>query len=100
MHPNNVLSGVYYACAPQGCGDIVFDDPRPQAKVLLPNIKELNLLNSHEFRIEPATGMLIVFPSWLTHRVAISKSVQERVSISFNIMLRGEIGFEKASAKL
>ena len=100
VHPNNVLSGVYYACAPQGCGHIVFDDPRPQAKVLLPNVTELNPLNSHEFRIEPATGMLIMFPSWLTHRVTVSKSAEERVSISFNVMLRGEIGYEKASARL
>ena len=100
IHPNNVLSGVYYARAPRGCGDIVFDDPRPQAKILMPNIKALNPLNSHEFRIEPTTGMLIVFPAWLTHRVAVSKSVEDRISISFNVMLRGEIGFEKASAKL
>lgn len=100
IHPNNVLSGVYYVQAPQACGDIVFDDPRPQVKVLLPNVKELNPLNSHEFRVAPATGMLIVFPSWLTHRVAISNSEEERVSISFNVMLRGEIGFEKASATL
>lgn len=100
IHPNNVLSGVYYARAPQGCGDIVFDDPRPQAKVLMPNVKELNPLNSHELRVEPTTGMLIVFPSWLTHRVAINRSAEERISISFNVMLRGEIGFEKASATL
>ena len=100
IHPNNVLSGVYYAAAPQGCGDIVFDDPRAQAKVLIPDIVEPTLLNTHEFRVEPKSGMLIVFPSWLTHRVSLSQSAQERVSISFNIMLRGDIGFEKASAKL
>ena len=100
IHPNNIISGVYYAAAPQGCGDIVFDDPRAQAKVLIPDILDHTALNTHEFRVEPADGMVILFPSWLNHRVAVSQSSQERVSISFNIMLRGDIGFEKASAKL
>ena len=46
IHPNNVLSGVYYAAAPNGCGDIVFDDPRPQTKVLMPDLRELTPLNT------------------------------------------------------
>ena len=100
IHPNNVLSGVYYAAAPKGCGDIVFDDPRAQAKVLIPDISEPTPLNTHEFRVEPVSGMLIMFPSWLTHRVSLSQSAEDRISISFNLMLRGDIGFEKASAKL
>lgn len=100
IHPNNILSGVYYAKSMAGSGDIVFDDPRPQVKVLMPNPKELTPYNSHEFRVTPKPGMLVMFPSWLMHRVAVNTSDESRVSISFNIMLKGAVGFEKASAQL
>lgn len=98
IHPNNFLSGVYYAEAPVDCGDIIFDDPRPQAKVIMPRVKELTPYNAHEFRVSPKPGMLLLFPSWLAHRVGINTADGRRVSISFNVMLKGEIGFEKASA--
>ncbi len=100
IHPNNFLSGVYYAQAPQGCGEIVFDDPRQQVKVLIPSSTEQTLLNSHEYRVQPKTGMLVMFPSWLAHRVTVSKCTDERISVAFNVMLRGRMGFSMASADL
>lgn len=100
VHPNNILSGVYYAQAPGGCGEIVFDDPRPQAKVLIPSTIQNTPLNTHEFRVQPKPGMLVMFPSWLAHRVTVSKCKEERISIAFNIMLRGKLGFDMASADL
>jgi len=100
VHPNNILSGVYYAQAPGGCGEIVFDDPRPQAKVLIPKPIQETPLNTHEFRVQPKTGMLVMFPSWLAHRVTVSKCKEERISIAFNIMLRGKLGFDMASAEV
>ena len=41
---------------------------------------------------------MIMFPSWLAHRVAINRSKQERISLSFNVMLRGGYGFDRAYA--
>jgi len=100
VHPNNFLSGVYYAKAHPGCGPIVFDDPRPQVKVLIPNIKAPNLYNTHNFEIQPKEGDLVLFPSWLPHRVRVNTTDQERVSVSFNIMFKGKFGFERAAASL
>jgi hypothetical protein len=38
---------------------------------------------------EPQPGMLVLFPSWLMHRVeAVAADESERISISFNIRLR------------
>ena len=35
---------------------------------------------------------LIIFPSWLTHFVPTNKTKINRISISFNVMLRGTVG--------
>jgi uncharacterized protein (TIGR02466 family) len=93
-HPNSVLSGVYYVSAPEACGDIVFYDPRAQAGILHPAVKESTLQNSHRQVVPPADGLLILFPAWLEHSVEQNKSGKERLSISFNVMLTGEIGYE------
>lgn len=98
VHPNNVLSGVYYLKTNPECGAIVFDDPRPQANVLLPDIREATPFNSHTYSVTPETGQMIMFPSWLAHRVAINRSKEERISLSFNVMMTGGYGFDRAYA--
>ncbi len=35
---------------------------------------------------------LIIFPSWLVHWVPINKSKKDRISISFNIQVKGQVG--------
>ncbi len=98
VHPNNILSGVYYLRGSAKAGDIVFDDPRPQASVLLPDIIESTKFNAHSFQLPPEPGQLVMFPSWLPHRVAVNRGDEERISISFNVMLKGAYGFAKAYA--
>lgn len=100
VHPNNFLSGVYYAKAHDNCGRIVFDDPRPQVKVLIPDIKEPTPFNTFNFEIQPQVGDMVLFPSWLTHRVQANTSEHERLSVSFNVMFKGRFGFERAYANL
>ena len=36
--------------------------------------------------------MLVIFPAWLEHEVGENKTSEDRISISFNIMLRGRFG--------
>jgi uncharacterized protein (TIGR02466 family) len=85
-HPNNYLSGVYYVRAPEGCGDIVFTDPRPQTSVFSPKLKRTTRANAGKFDVDVAEGLLMVFPAWQPHRVNPNRANTERVSISFNIM--------------
>ena len=97
-HSNNVLSGVYYVKAKKPIKDtpdssaIQFYDPRPQTKVLVPrchqNIKE----NSSIWFYPSVTNRLILFPSWLEHYVPINKTKENRISISWNVMFKGQIG--------
>lgn len=99
-HPNNFLSGVYYVRTPEGCGDIVFYDPRAQAAVLSPQFEEITLQNSDRHYLQPDEGMLVMFPSWLEHSVAENTSGADRLSISFNVMLSGTIGYESAQVTI
>ena len=97
-HPNNYLSGVYYVQAPAGCGRIVFADPRPQSSALTPRLSENTVVNSNEMFVEAEAGKLVLFHSWLPHFVEVNRCQEPRVSIAFNVMLKGPLGVEMASA--
>lgn len=44
-----------------------------------------NEFNSNSYRITPRDNMLILFPSYLPHRVEQNLSEKDRISVSFNI---------------
>ncbi len=98
-HPNSYLSGVYYAKAPENCGRIVFRDPRPQTAIIFAKPKRMNDFNVNQIKLAPQEGMLIVFPSWLQHFVQPNQSDEERLSISFNMMFKGELGMQLARTR-
>lgn len=81
LHPNNTFSGTYYLRVPEGAGPIVFKDPR-YASLMNP------LGTATESAILPKEGQLIIFPSWLEHRVELNQSQDARVSVAFNVALR------------
>jgi uncharacterized protein (TIGR02466 family) len=97
-HPNNFLSGVYYVRAPKNCGDIVFQDPRRQAVVLIPSVSEWTPYNASTQSITPQEGRLLLFHSWFQHMVEANRSEEERISIAFNVMLRGSVGHTSGRA--
>ena len=102
-HPNNYLSGVYYARTDEGSDRIFFSDPRPQASIISPPVKEDNIYTGNEVSVEAKIGRLIMFPAWLTHGVPANQSGKDRISISFNIMFPsfgGEISKPKWSPSL
>ena len=88
-HSNNFLSGVYYLEAQDGAAPIQFYDPRPQANVLRPR-NEANWQNCSMIQFDAIEGIGYIFPSWLQHWVPPTKG--ERISISWNIILRGDYG--------
>ena len=85
-HSNNILSGVYYI---ESGSSIQFFDPRPQSSILQPkNIP--NNYNSTILEFKSTVGRGYIFPSWLVHWVPATDN--ERISISWNIILRGQYG--------
>jgi len=92
IHPNSHFSGVYYIKAPQNSGDIVFNDPRSGAHMIMPERIKDSKPPSHlwrEVRINPLEGRLIMFPSWLWHCVDPNESNDIRISVSFNFIQKG-----------
>jgi uncharacterized protein (TIGR02466 family) len=86
-HANHILSGVIYLT--QGCYTI-FSDPRPAASVLALTYKDALACHTRSFIYRGACNSIVVFPSWLPHRVATSPKL--RKTIAFNLMLRGLYG--------
>jgi hypothetical protein len=43
-----------------------------------------NAFTGHAMVIPPVTGDLLIFPSWLLHRVNLSQSDEDRISIALN----------------
>jgi len=87
VHPNNLISGVYYLRTPVEADAISFHDPRPQAHLLQPVATHAVPETQAEIQIETKPGRLLLFPAWLRHSVRPNYSAEERVSISFNVML-------------
>lgn len=90
-HSNNILSGVFYVHSDMAAG-IQFFDPRPAAGVLNPQVKGFTKSNATAWELSSTTNRMILFPSWLQHLVPINKSKNNRISIAFNVMLRGIVG--------
>ena len=88
-HSNNFLSGVYYLEAEDGAAPIQFFDPRPQSNVLRPRNKA-SWQNCSMIQFDAIKGVGYIFPSWLQHWVPPTDG--KRISISWNIILRGEYG--------
>ncbi len=87
QHSNSDISAAYYVTAHEGCGDIVFYDPRPARVYKRPISKSPNKLNGTVNSIKPEAGMLVLFPSYLDHSVNPNLSDEKRVVISFNLSL-------------
>ena len=88
-HSNNIFSGVWYPFS-NSQTSIYFYDPRAVANFWLPNKKENNIINSSGWSMPNKQNLGLIFPSWLYHSVPPADG--ERISLSWNIILRGEYG--------
>ena len=86
-HGNSALSAAYYVKAEQNAGDILFFDPRQANVFHHPTSKEVNSINAQVQSVTPKAGTLVLFPSYLEHKVNPNLSNDERIVISFNVAL-------------
>ncbi|MGF1455089.1 MAG: 2OG-Fe(II) oxygenase family protein [Alphaproteobacteria bacterium] len=93
-HPNSTWSGVYYVTGNQPslsgrtqpfAGKLEFVDPRPGASIGYVDNSKLY----GRCMVEPQAGRMVMFPSWLQHFVHPCAGAGERISIAFNVMIRG-----------
>lgn len=97
-HPNSFISGVFYFQTDENLDKIYFYNDRNNQFSLYS--KEWNSWNSSSWWFESKQGNLILFPSSLMHSVLPVESEKERISLSFNTFLYGEIGNEYELAGL
>ncbi len=86
-HGNSALSAAYYVKAEKNAGNIVLFDPRQANVFHHPSSKDVNSLNAQVQSITPRAGTLVLFPSYLEHKVNPNLSNEERIVISFNVSL-------------
>ena len=86
-HGGSALSAAYYVKAEQNAGDIVFFDPRQANVFHHPTSTSVNEVNAQVKSVTPKSGTLVLFPSYLEHKVNPNLSNEERIVISFNVSL-------------
>ena len=93
-HPNSNIAGVLWLKAPKKSGDIVFISPNDYTSFieLCSYTEEFRkqTYNYHSYRLPPKEGNVILFPSYLQHRVDENFSNDDRISVSFNIKITHE----------
>ena len=92
-HSNNLFSGVYYLYCGVDTSPIQFFDPRVQSSILVPRRKNNNWHNSSMLQFDSINGSGFIFPSWMQHWVPPTH--HERISVSWNILVRGHYGEPK-----
>ena len=82
IHPSCSWCGVFYVQSGDGSsGDTVFENPIISTYIDRGN---LYLNNISTVRIKPKDGMLVLFPSYLSHYQAMYKGTEDRIVIAFN----------------
>tara|TARA_B100000674_G_C37655136_1_gene829794 strand:- start:37 stop:642 length:606 start_codon:yes stop_codon:yes gene_type:complete len=84
-HPNCFLSAAYYVKAPENCGKFEVEHPNSAKKYAFPEVEVRNELNLEVASIEIDEGDLLLFPSYLPHKVGQNQSNDDRIVISFNV---------------
>jgi uncharacterized protein (TIGR02466 family) len=98
-HPNSLVSGVFYINCHKELDKIKFfrDD---DYKMIKPETKDWNLWNSETWWFPVKTGDIIMFPSSLTHMVETKEGNNTRISLAFNVFIKGTIGSNKNLTEL
>jgi uncharacterized protein (TIGR02466 family) len=89
-HPNSVVSGVLYFSANPEYDKIFFSkDKYEQISI---EKKEFNLYNSSSWFFPIKKDQVILFPSDLQHHVETKKENNLRLSLAFNVFIKGKLG--------
>jgi uncharacterized protein (TIGR02466 family) len=86
-HPNCNLSAAYYVKAPKNCGKFTIENPNSISKHSYPPSNKKTKFNSKLEKLDIEEGDLFLFPAYLPHGVEENKSDEDRIVISFNIII-------------
>ena len=98
VHPNSILSGVFYLKQDKTLPPIQFAKAIQGAMKLDP--KKYNNLNSESFLLPCVAGELLLFPSNLKHSVPTNMGKEARISLSFNTFSVDTLGSKESLTHL
>jgi uncharacterized protein (TIGR02466 family) len=97
-HPNSLVSGVFYINCHEEHDKIKFFNDA--YKTIRLEIKDWNIWNSESWWFSVKTGDVILFPSSLTHMVETKQGDNTRISLAFNVFIKGTVGNNKNLTEL
>jgi len=97
-HPNSLVSGVFYINCDDKFDKIKFFNDT--YKTIKPEVKNWNMWNSESWWFSVKTGDVILFPSSLTHMVENKQGDNTRISLAFNVFIKGTVGDNKNLTEL
>ena len=98
-HPNSLVSGVFYINCHEKFDKIKFFK-KETYRIIALETKDWNLWNSESWWFPVKTGDIIMFPSSLTHMVENKEGDNTRISLAFNVFIKGKIGNNKNLTEL
>jgi len=101
-HVNSLFSGVLYLkTAAEETGQFTLHKYQTYLGFASPTISlefsEQNIFNSSTWSITPTENHIIIFPSNVMHSVEINNSKDDRISVAFNMFVRGNFGGREAA---
>tara|TARA_R110000822_G_scaffold79520_2_gene190157 strand:- start:405 stop:1019 length:615 start_codon:yes stop_codon:yes gene_type:complete len=98
QHPNSLVSGVLYINADEKYDKIKFHDKQYNCFKITP--KDYNMYNSNSWWFPVKKTDLVLFPSSTTHSVENKEGDNTRVSLAFNVFVKGILGETKELTEL
>ena len=98
QHPNSLVSGVFYINCHEEHDKIKFFNDN--YKTIKLEVKDWNMWNSESWWFSVKTGDVILFPSSLTHMVETKEGTNTRISLAFNVFIKGTVGNNKNLTEL
>ena len=97
-HANSMFTGVLYIDVPDNSGALTFgvsmSTPTWITRTINPSVNNHNIFNSRTWFLPTRNGGCVLFPSHLEHWVSENKSIHDRYTLAFNVMLEGRFSGE------
>ncbi len=102
-HGNSIISGVFYFNNNSDAEGLTFIKTEVSNTWQMSPLKNPNVNNQFSFNevtLKVENNMLVMFPSWLAHKVEGNATKNERYSIAFNAIPKYALGYEHELTEL
>jgi uncharacterized protein (TIGR02466 family) len=94
-HSNSIISGVYYIDTDVDSSIIFISNNHTNVTsnhTLTLDVSQFTLANSSSWQVPVKNNDILFFPSTLLHEVNPNQSNKNRISLAFNVFVRGQFG--------